>query len=158
MHSLQSLEHQQYVKGNPQKTSNVNTATSLSELAEDKTYSTDKFLIYQDDKFQRSTVVIDMQGITFKDANNNVLKSFKFDDVLGATFKRPNTKTKKWNLEENRAKWIYNAYALKVHILAKPPTEAKEKEADQPPPERKYEVFYSFFTFGITSKEICFVP
>ena len=128
---------------NTKSQSYVGTATSLTEVSDEKSFSTDSFYTYKSGKFLKNSTKLNIKSITFE--SDNSTENIRLDDVLGATVKQANLGLKKLRLSSEDTEWANGLYALKIHLLVRPYEDEKAQKEDEEdlsklPKSRKYEV------------------
>jgi len=138
---VENLDYLRAKQGTEAEDTYVHTATSLSELHEDKTYKTEDFKFFEGGEFRNAIITLNSKAISFQNIRGQV-RSFRLDDVLGATTKKIDDACKKPKLNEDQIDFYKGSYALKVHFMMKPEESKKDEKSDEDakPADRKYEV------------------
>jgi len=135
---FENLEHLRAKQGTEPETTYVNTATSLSELHEDRTFRTEDFKFFEDGDFKNTVVTLNSKTISFEDIKGAV-RSFRLEDVLGATTKKIDDKSKKLKVNEDQADFYKGTHVLKVHFMIKPEEAKHSEEEENKPSDRQYD-------------------
>lgn len=125
------------------KTSDIKLTDRIDSTANDcneKVFNAVGFYLYEDKKLKKVSLSLTLKSLVLN-ADDEIVKTIRMSDILGATFKSGDLQAKKIKLAEDQVLGK-DVYVLKLHLLSQPPSKdenAVSKERRKPEP-RKYEV------------------